>query len=91
MTVGTARRETILARPSAVACIAALGVLARLVVVAVQGVLAGLLDEEIWVGVRALRWQMVVGVGRVVGEVPGERMIQGMRALGVVVAEVVGW
>jgi hypothetical protein len=91
MTVATARRAKILACLYAVACIAASGRLARVVVVAVQGVLAGLLDEDIWVGVRALRWQMVGSVGRVVGDVPGERIIQEMRAQGVVVAQVVGW
>ena len=92
MLVVTARvtTATILNHLYAVACMVALGALARLVVVLWQ-VLRELLDKEIWLGVWVLIWKIEVVVRRVVGEAPRETMIPGMWVLGGVVAVLVGW
>jgi len=62
----------------AVACMVALGALARLVVVVLWGVLGELLDKEIWLGVWVLVWEMEVVARKVMGEVPRKTMIPGM-------------
>ena len=73
-----------------VACMVALGALAGLVVVVLQGVLRELSDKEIWLGVWGLVWEMEVVARNVMREVPRETMIPGMWVLvGVVVVVVV--
>jgi len=74
----------------AVAWMVALGALAGLVVVVLRRVLGVWLDNEIWLGVWVLVWEMEVVVSKVIPEVPSERMIPGKWILGRVVA-VVGW
>jgi len=74
----------------AVACMAALGALAGLVVVVLRGVLGEWLDKESWLGVWVLVWEMEVVARKVMREVPRETMIPGIWVMGGVVAVLVG-
>jgi len=87
----TVTTAIILIQLDAVACMVALGALAGLVVVVLQGVLGELLDNAIWLGVWVLIWEMEVVARKVMREVPRETIILGMWVLGAVVAVVVGW
>jgi len=84
MTVVTAtvRTAITLVHLYAVACIVALGALARLVVGVLLGVLGELLDKEIWLGVWVLVLEMEVVASKVMRQVPRETMIPGMWVLG---------
>ena len=84
MTVVTATVTTaiILVHMYDVACMVALGALAGLLVVVLRGVLGELLDQEMWLGVWVLVWEIEVVARKVIQEVPRETIIPDMWVLG---------